>query len=159
MYQLLRLDQQGLTLIELFLVMAILSALALTAIPFYGNIKDNARNARCAGEVRAIEKVIYTFSIDNGGNFPSGLDQLNLASLKDPWGRNYLYYNIITHGTGGARKDGVADLNTDFDLYSQGADGQSDLDDITADISQDDIVRAGDGGFVGIGNIYMPPSR
>ena len=39
-------------------------------------------------------------------------------------------------------------LNTDFDLYSMGPDGQTQKQ-LTAAKARDDIVRAGNGGFIG----------
>lgn len=44
-------------------------------------------------------------------------------------------------------------LNSDFDLYSMGKDGNT-AKPITAKISQDDIIRANDGGFVGLARRY-----
>ena len=40
-------------------------------------------------------------------------------------------------------------INSDYDLYSMGEDGGT-RPPLTARPSQDDIVRAGDGGFVGL---------
>jgi len=42
----------------------------------------------------------------------------------------------------------LQNYNADFDLYSMGADGASaqDFDDLT---SKDDIIRSGDGSYVG----------
>lgn len=149
-------NQHGLTLIELLLVMAILAALAGIAIPAYSNMKDNARSARAMSELREIDKVIYAFSIDNAGRYPDHLSDLNMGNMKDPWGNDYEYYNIVVRGTGGARVDKFSTpLNLDFDLYSKGADLDTNLD-ITVGVSQDDIVRAGDGGFMGLGKVYMP---
>ncbi len=48
-----------------------------------------------------------------------------------------------------ARKDHfMVPINTDYDLYSMGADGKS-LAPLTAKASQDDIIRANDGLFIG----------
>jgi general secretion pathway protein G len=44
-------------------------------------------------------------------------------------------------------------INSDFDLYSVGRDGQS-APALTAKVSQDDIVRANNGGFVGLASDY-----
>jgi len=40
-------------------------------------------------------------------------------------------------------------VNSDYDLYSRGSDGLTDLV-LNADVARDDIVRAGDGDFVGL---------
>ncbi len=55
-------------------------------------------------------------------------------------------------GGGGAkpRKDRfLVPINSDYDLYSMGADGES-VEPLTAAKSRDDIVRASDGAFVGV---------
>ena len=44
-------------------------------------------------------------------------------------------------------------LNTDFDLFSFGPDTQS-LPSITALVSLDDVIRADDGGFIGLARDY-----
>ena len=44
-------------------------------------------------------------------------------------------------------------INTDFDLYSKGPDGKS-ATALTAKISQDDIIRANDGQYIGRASEY-----
>jgi general secretion pathway protein G len=44
-------------------------------------------------------------------------------------------------------------INTTYDLYSKGKDGDSSPP-LTARASQDDVVRANDGGFIGLGSRY-----
>ncbi|MCA9739171.1 MAG: prepilin-type cleavage/methylation domain-containing protein, partial [Gemmatimonadetes bacterium] len=44
-------------------------------------------------------------------------------------------------------------LNSDFDLYSKGLDGTC-VSPLTGATSQDDIVRANDGGFFGLGRNF-----
>ena len=44
-------------------------------------------------------------------------------------------------------------LNSDFDLYSMGPDGQT-ATPLTAKASRDDIVRANNGGFIGVASDY-----
>ena len=52
------------------------------------------------------------------------------------------------------RKDkNLVPVNTDYDLYSMGEDGRS-VGPFTAKASRDDIVRANDGGFVGLAADY-----
>ncbi|NOS79612.1 MAG: prepilin-type cleavage/methylation domain-containing protein, partial [Nitrospira sp.] len=53
-------------------------------------------------------------------------------------------------GVGGARKDRfLVPINSDFDIYSMGRDGQT-VAPLTAPKSHDDIIRASDGGFYGL---------
>jgi general secretion pathway protein G len=52
------------------------------------------------------------------------------------------------------RKDrNLVPINSDYDLYSMGPDGES-MPPLTAARSRDDIVRANNGGFVGTAEAY-----
>ena len=58
------------------------------------------------------------------------------------------------NGKGGARKDHALNpLNTDYDLYSSGADGQS-KPQITQKLSLDDVIRASNGAYVGLASDF-----
>jgi general secretion pathway protein G len=53
-----------------------------------------------------------------------------------------------------ARKDrSLVPLNTDYDLYSMGKDGQTQAP-LTSSVSDDDVIRANDGGYVGLAEQY-----
>ena len=76
-------------------------------------------------------------------------------------GTPYQYLNLatVTKGKGqpkprkiGSGK-GSAQANTDFDIYSMGLDGKS-KSSFNKSESLDDIVRADDGGFVGLASEY-----
>jgi len=55
---------------------------------------------------------------------------------------------------GKVRKDRfLVPLNSDYDLYSMGKDGQSKAP-LTAPVSKDDIVRCNDGGYVGLASEF-----
>jgi len=55
---------------------------------------------------------------------------------------------------GKARKDKfLVPLNSTYDLYSKGKDGQSKLP-LTAKASKDDIIRASDGAFIGLASEF-----
>ena len=72
----------------------------------------------------------------------------------DPWGNPYQYLVYTSTNKGQQRKDKfLVPLNPTYDLYSMGKDGQS-VPPLTAKVSQDDIVRADDGGFVGLAAAY-----
>lgn len=143
-------DNRGFTIVELIVVIAILAVLCAMALPAFNDIRDRTRNALCVSQIRALEKIIYAYSVDNGGAYPPTrrLDKATNPVPNDPWGHPYVYVNLVTD-PGLARPDPNTPhpLNDDFDLYSMGADGQSD----PANGSDlDDLVRAGDGGFVGL---------
>lgn len=146
------LGNRGFSMVELIAVMGILTALALLAIPAYDSIKTKVREVKAMEEIRGLEKAITAFSIDR--NALPTLGELGgvvgAAALIDPWGNPYGYgipvRNMLTEP-----------LNGDFDLYSAGADGLSDPDIMDPNCS-DDILRSGDGGFVGLGrNLNLNP--
>ena len=80
----------------------------------------------------------------------------NLEAI-DPWGNAYRYFNLRTvSGNGQARKDKkLAPLNSDFDLYSVGKDGES-QENLGHARSRDDVVRARDGAFIGTAEEFDP---
>jgi general secretion pathway protein G len=52
------------------------------------------------------------------------------------------------------RKDkNLVPINTQYDLYSMGADGQS-VPPLTAKASRDDVVMANDGTYIGLASNY-----
>lgn len=148
----------GFTLIELLLVMAILATLAALAIPSYSDYIQRAKIARAIVEIRTISNQI-TIHQNPNGEFPDTLAELGLTGLKDPWGNPYQYQLLAGKpdkgpGKVSPRKDkSLHPLNSDFDLYSMGADGQTKLP-LTAQVSKDDVIRANNGDFIGLAERY-----
>jgi general secretion pathway protein G len=143
------------TLVELLVVMAIAATLAAIAVPVYNNYIDKARNTTAMADIVDIGLRISTFQTEHGRP-PNTLAEAKLPAQIDPWGRPYQYLRIagIDPEPHGVRKDhSTHPLNTDYDLYSMGKDGQSAAP-LTAEASWDDIVRANDGRFVGLGSEY-----
>ena len=149
---------RGFTLIEVLMVVAIISALALIAIPNYASLKNMANIARCKSEIRTVEKSIIAYNLDNA-KFPDGpLDTTVTTTLIDPWGNYYQYYNIQKNGTAGQYVDNLDNpMNDDFDLYSMGINGVSTgvIPHTLADPKcMDDIIRVADGTLVELGSDY-----
>lgn len=144
----------GFTLLELMVVIALLGILSGIGIPTYNSYIEKAKIFRTMSEIKLLEKEIKEFQEENGF-FPDSLDDIRRGDLKDPWGNNYQYLNIETStGLGKMRKDRfLVPLNTDFDLYSMGKDGDSQSP-LTAEVSHDDIIRANDGEYIGIASEY-----
>jgi len=145
------------TLVELLAVVAIAGTLAAIAVPLYNGYMDEARNATAMADIRTMEGRLVTFQAENGRP-PNTLAEAGLPAQLDPWGNPYEYLRIggldPKDIDGQMRKDRfIKPLNTDFDLYSMGKDGDS-LAPLTAKPSWDDIVRASNGAFVGLATDY-----
>ena len=151
-----RCADNGFTLIEAMIVVAIIGILAGIAFPAFSAYRERAQVAVCIAGIRVIEKAVISFNLDESA-YPDSLADVGLADMLDPWGNPYQYLRIDGAGkkvTGKARKDHfMVHINTDFDLYSMGPDGQS-KSPLVAPVSRDDIIRANDGLFVGRASLY-----
>lgn len=141
----------GFTLVEVVIVIAIVAIVAAIATPVFSGFREKAQVAVAISGIRMIEQTIGAYVSDKDF-YPTTLAEVGLDTLKDPWGNPYQYLRIYGEGrsvAGSARKDRfLVPINSDFDLYSMGPDGVS-AKPLSAKASQDDIVRANDGGFVG----------
>lgn len=164
----------GFTIVELAITLAIVGVLAATGVSRYQTYLDRARTARAIVELRGIAAKIQPFS-DEAAAYPAALADVGVTTI-DPWGRPYQYLLIDGNlpagmasqngglpsvaaappgGGGGetialARKDRfLVPINSDFDLYSLGPDGESSAP-LSASMSRDDVIRAANGSFYGL---------
>lgn len=146
----------GFTIVELILAVAILATLATIALPQLQGMREKGAIAQAVGELRGLDSEILAYLAANR-TLPPDLATIGRGSLVDPWGAPYEYLAFpvdltVVPGTSptGARKDKfLVPVNRDFDLYSKGPDGASEPA-FTAGVSIDDIVRAGNGSFIGV---------
>jgi general secretion pathway protein G len=140
----------GFTLIELITVVAIVGVLSAIAIPLYAEYIEKARIVRAISEIITISRSITAYSLDNS-KYPQSLDEVGWGVFKDPWGAPYQYLNIQTMGKKGKPRTDrfIHPINSDYDLYSMGKDGQSQAP-LTAHASKDDVIRANDGAYIGL---------
>lgn len=147
---------EGFGLLELMIAVVVVGLLATLAVPAYNGFIDKTRVKRAIGDIGSLHIKLEEFRIKNNDQLPANLNELNMDVPLDPWGQPYKYLNIQAAGAGagGLRKDGQLNpLNTDYDLYSLGADGSS-SGPLSAQASRDDIVRANNGAFIGLGEDY-----
>lgn len=149
-----RAREKAFSLVELMLVLAVLAALSLIAVPVYKGIVENARVGQAVRDIAEISMALERRRTVLGG-WPASLDELpGNVPRTDPWGFPYRYLAIAVKPpppTGKVRRDrNLNPLNRDFDLYSVGPDGATQTQ-LTGRRARDDIVRAGNGSFIGKG--------
>jgi general secretion pathway protein G len=144
--------QAAFTLTELLIVMAVIGALAAIAIPNYREYRERANVTKAIIDITGIAQAIGFYYNENR-TYPASLNALGITLPTDPWGHAYAYLAIAVippPNTGQKRKDkNLNPLNSDYDLYSMGPDGQTQKQ-LTAAKARDDIVRADNGRFIDV---------
>ena len=130
-----RKNTRGFTLVELLLVLVILALIGGLVLPNIIGKAEGAKVKAAGSQISRLAMAVESFYLDTGTT-PDSLDDLinesgnvdgwngpyvKPSSLKDPWGREYVYNYPGEHG--------------DFDLYSLGADGQPGGEERNADIN------------------------
>lgn len=164
--------QQGYTLIEIMLAVAIVAILAAIAIQAYQGHIGEARIGTAIKDIRQAELILNDLAADNSLSQLDGdtgavlglyLDAGNLVLANpsttpsgtvpwlDPWDRIYRYQRDQTANTNnGLRTDSAGNVSNDSanSLAPQGYDLFSQGADTS--ITTDDVVRGCNGAFVGL---------
>lgn len=152
-----KIRNKALTIIELILVVLLLGTILAMSIPIYHRQLEKAKVTKAISDIRRCEQDLIQYMMERGTLLPYTLETVRWDKRTDPWGTYYQYLKIEGEGKkvqGKWRKDRwLVPLNSDFDLYSKGKDKQS-VPPLTADISWDDVVRAGNGSYIGLGKEY-----
>jgi general secretion pathway protein G len=147
---------RGMTVLELMIGVLIVGILAGIASTGYQNYRERIRVAQAITDIGAMSVQIKHYTLDQQAP-PASLKDVGLGNKLDPWGHPYLYLDLTSvNGKGKSRKDKKLNpLNSDFDLYSAGKDGQTQTQ-LTAPASRDDVIRASDGRFIGLASDFDP---
>ena len=126
---------RGFTLVELLLVLVILALIGGLVLPGIIGKAEGAKVKAAGSQINRLAMAVESYYLDTGTT-PESLEALvsesggvggwngpyvKASSLKDPWGREYVYQYPGEHG--------------DFDIYSLGADGQPGGEGKNADIN------------------------
>jgi general secretion pathway protein G len=147
---------RGFTLLETMIAAGVIALLAAIAVPTYRHILERQKIETC---VRDLHEIAMRIERHRTLHFamPASLAVLYDAVPQDPWGRDYRFLSFTPPFPGidgQIRKDhNLHPLNSEFDLYSVGPDGES-MSPLTASASRDDVVWARDGAFVGVAADY-----
>lgn len=148
-------DRAGFTIIEVAITLLIIGILAAIAIPVYRTYVENSKVSQAIAEIKDLERKITIYELERA--LPNSLSVLKGYPFLDPWGNPYRYLNLATDNPPAypnARRDrNNHPLSTDYDLYSMGADGRT-MKPVNQSWGTDDIIRANNGSFVGLGAEY-----
>ena len=141
-------------MLELMIALAILAIIVRFASVSYAENVEKTRVYEASAYIAVMSGTIEGF-ISSNGAAPASLNDVGLGGSVDPWGYEYRYNpNMNQQGAGGKRKDrSLNPLNTDFDLYSVGEDGGTSQS-LMPKVSDDDVIRANDGGYIGLAKDY-----
>jgi general secretion pathway protein G len=135
------------------IALALVSIIATLGYPSYTSYYERVDAGSVEKDFLKIELVMAKYFAAQG-SYPASLAAVGM-DMDDPWGNPYEYLNMaLTNGNGQKRKDrNQVPINTDFDLYSKGPDGKS-ASPLTSANSQDDIIRANNGAYIGLASEY-----
>jgi general secretion pathway protein G len=152
-----RLRSGGFTVLELVTAAAVSALLLSIAVPTYFDRIERLKINQATRDLTTIAAAIERYRTANNFQLPLALSDMSGLPTTDPWGNAYKYLNFsapIAGIKGLIRKDhNLHPLNSEFDLYSMGADGASAAP-LTAKASQDDVIWARDGSFVGLASEF-----
>jgi general secretion pathway protein G len=145
----------GFTLLELMTAAAVLALMVSIAVPTYLARVERVRVGRAITDLTEIAGAIERYRTAHDFKLPLSLDELQNIPRLDPWERPYEFLNFADDSSKAKiRKDhNLHPLNSEFDLYSMGADGDSKAP-LTAKASRDDVIWARDGAFIGLGSDF-----
>jgi general secretion pathway protein G len=138
---------------ELMVALALTGLLAAVGIPGYNAYVNRARVAVAISDIGSMSATLYRWELATR-KFPETLAEVGLDGRVDPWGNAYRYLNVETANPSDVRRDrNLRPINTDFDLYSVGPDGQTQTQLLGAK-AHDDVIRASNGQFIGLAQDY-----
>jgi general secretion pathway protein G len=142
----------GVTLLEMLIAVALVGLLTAVAVPTYRQSSEKSKIMTAKRDILEISIALDKYFLATN-RYPNSLADIGQART-DPWGTPYQYLPMEGAKIGQKRKDkSLHPLNSDYDLYSNGPDGNSQTP-LTASASRDDIIRANNGGFIGVAQDY-----
>ncbi len=145
---------RGFSLLELMTAVSVVAILCTLGFSSYRSSVQKARVAAASADIMSIATLINRYSVDHFAP-PPDLATIGCDQMLDPWGHAYVYLPFTgLKGKGKMRKDkNLVPINSQYDLYSMGADGAS-KPPLTVPVSKDDVILANDGNYIGLAADY-----
>jgi general secretion pathway protein G len=148
-----RRSELGLTLIEFLSVVVVAGLIAVVGLPSLNAYVNHGRAVIAIGDIGNLSGLLYRWQL-NTRAFPETLAEAGLDGRLDPWGHPYRYLKIDNAQPADRRLDrNLRPINTDFDVYSVGPDGETQAE-IMAAPARDDVIRGNNGRFIGVAGDY-----
>jgi general secretion pathway protein G len=144
----------GFSLLEMMAAVTVAAILCAVGGASYHSSVEKARIAAASADIMIIATAIGRYNSEYNIP-PPDLATIGLDGRLDPWGHPYVYLSFTgLKGKAQMRKDkNLVPINSKYDLYSLGADGDS-RPPLTAKVSRDDVVLANDGNYIGLASDY-----
>lgn len=150
----------GFTLVEAMVAVAIVFVLGNVAGLSIAGYREKVRVSKTIEDIRMLDIQISSYFTLNG-DYPESLNDIHEGGAVDRWGYPFRYLRISdsnevkgSGGKGKQRRDrSLNPINTDYDLYSVGKDGDTSTQ-LNSQKGKDDIVRARNGEFVGLASDF-----
>ncbi|NIN33708.1 MAG: hypothetical protein GTN46_03400 [Gammaproteobacteria bacterium] len=143
--------QTGFSTMEMVLTVSVVLLMFSLVIPAAREIVNKTRSDNVVVDLEKIQSDINDFITINR-RLPDSLAEIYADIPRDPWGNKFKYLNIADSDESikfKVRKyKFIKNLNSDYDLFSVGIDGES-VQPLIGKSSRDDIVRAKNGLFIG----------
>ncbi len=145
---------RGWTLVEVIIAIAVVATLSTIGVVMSRTSVHSSRMVKAIAEIKTIQMDIDNY-YEMYGDYPLSLEDAGHGGRLDPWNNPYEFLNYDTaNKKKGIRKDkNLKPLNSDYDLFSTGPDGKW-KESLSSKTSRDDIIRANDGEFVGLADLY-----
>lgn len=136
---------------EMVMTVSVVLLMFALVIPAAREIVNKTRSDNVVVDLEKIQTDISDFMLINR-RLPDSLTEIYGDIPRDPWGNEFNYLNIADGDESVKFKvrkyKFIKNLNSDYDLFSEGIDGES-VQPLTGKSSHDDIVRAKNGLYIG----------
>jgi len=144
--------QGGFSTMEIVMAVTTVVLIFVLVIPSARELINKVRANNVEMEIAEMQREIEDFTVLHR-RYPDSLAEVYGRFPTDPWGNEYQYLKINggpPFAIGKARKNrSLVPVNSDYDLFSQGADKDS-VPALTGASSRDDIIRANNGQYIGL---------